>query len=322
MPRTNFFPEVRLKPGTIQVLGFIHEFFGYKHAPGIKQALGAQVASFRPEDYLLIEGTAYRLLKEFALYRGPLQVSTVGDTTVYHGTLPRVDTIYQVLDKLDPIIGFLFQIPQVAKMKDDFDKRTERQEFYFTKSLWDSVDWKIMAALENVTKEENVTGSADTTFITPEEAEEIKQSRIAALDGKIDGVSREELDLFFEKHQIVRSLLMARTSDYRARALGSYPLGGDAKLLLGCGHAGEVVRFLKNPEAVNKYLSSAHEGIRDVYEQNEGVQQEITEAFHASVGRHRLRPRERTEIMKQVVDNAMERYMQLAAKEGTKVVRI
>lgn len=320
MPRTNFFPEVRLKPGTLQILGFTHE---EKPASGIKAALGAQVANFRPEAYLLVEGTAYKLGEEYAIHRGQLNpVSTEGNTTVYQGTLPRVGTEYRFLDEADPVRRFLLQIPRIASMKDDFDKRTERPEFYFTNSLWDGIDWKIMSVLEAETGKEAIPGLADATFVTPEEAAELKQARIAALDGKIDGVSREELGLFFEKHQIVRSLLMARTAEYRARALGSYPLGGDVKLFLGCGHAGEALRFLKNPDVVKKYLSGAHETIRDVYEQNEGMQQEITAAFHASVRGQRIRSEERTYAMKQVVDNAMERYMQLAAKEGTKVIRI
>lgn len=319
MARINFFPEVGLKSGSVRILGFWHGYAGDNLPTDVRKSLGTQVANFRPQDYLMIEGSPFAYGEEDGIYSGELQPTTTEEGVVYQGTLHRDHTEYRFPVEPNRLMQALLQVPDVGKRKNDFDLRTEWPEFYFSTILWNGGDQQIASADQGSLEDKRWL---EVTFATPEETEALKQARIAFLDGKIDGITREQLKLYFEKEFTGRSLLLARIAAYRAQALGSYPLGGEVELFLGCMHSGEALRFLKHPEAAERYLSRTHPEIRDVYEQNESMQQEITEAFHASVGRQRLRPQERTLVMKGVVDNAMERYMQLAAKEGTKVIRV
>lgn len=326
MVRVNYFPTANLKPGTVNIHGFWHGFPGYNPPKDIARIMTAYINSLKPQDYLLIEGPPYEFGKSRIIYEGRLHpVTTQEGVEVRQGTLHNVGIEDTFGGQPNLLISFLLQVLKSEDKGSELDLRTELAEFYFNTILFNEVDKKIRSAQldpAGYNATELVKKWSNITFVAPEEVEALKQAQINSLEGKVNNVSLEEIALFVEKLQTGRSLLLARTGDYRARALGSYPMGGKVEQFIGCMHAGEVLRFLKNPEAIKRYLSRTHDDIREVYERNEEMQEQITGAFHSSVGRQKLNPRDRTLMLKQIVDNAMVEYMRQNAPEGTRLVRL
>lgn len=299
MPATNYYPQVKLNPGEVKFHSIVHGRPGDIPPGKIITSLGKQIANFRPQDYLLIEGSPYEFF--------------TGDTPEGPG---------------DPMIQFLLHVPEINGNKGHWDRRTEKPEFYLDTILRNPVD-KIISPFYLGTGDDSSEPSRiyeHGAYLEVKEAEAHKQAMIDALDGKIEGVSREEIALFAEKFQTLRSLLLARTAHYRATALGGYPDGGKVKLFEGWGHTGESLRFLRSYRAVESYLAGAHEEIRDIYNRNEEVQQQITEAFHLEVRRKGITPEEFTEertlTLKSIVDTAFERIMRQITPDHIPVVRI
>lgn len=299
MPQTNYFPDpIKTKEngvnGTVNINGVTHGYSGHIPPRNVMRVYDSPIRKIRPQDYLLLEGSPFQLADDKDSYQ-------------------RI-----------PIWGFLLHLPEIRSKVNDWSKRTEVAEFYFDTILWNPVDMLIVPKYFNPdlnpTEELRIYGNV--TFFSREEIESIKQNSIDALVEGLDGVSREEVALFIEKFHTLRSLLLARTSAYRAVALGTYTLGGTVHLFEGAGHTGETLRFLKRPETVQPYLSRSHEEIRHIYERNEEFQQEVTEAFHNAVGRQKLRPKDRTLVLKQIVDLAMEEYKRQKIPEGTRLARL
>jgi len=295
MTQTNYYPQVKLNPGEVNLHSIVHGRPGFTPPDSIITSLGKRIETFRPQDYLLIEGSPYEFF--------------IGDTREGPG---------------DPMIQFLLHVPQINGNMEHWDKRTERPEFYLDTILRNPVDQIIspfyLGAGEDPSEPSTIYEHG--AYLEANEAEAYKKARIDALVGKIEGVSREEIALFAEKVQTLRSILLARTASYRATALGSYPDGGKVKLFEGWGHTGESLKYMRSPRAVESYLAGAHEDLRDIYERNEEVQKEITETFHQRVRGRNITPEDRTLALIDIVYAEFEGIMRKITPDHIPVVHI
>lgn len=325
MAQTNYFPVAQLDTAIVNFLGFWHGFPGYEPTNQVKRTIGRQVASFNDHGLWVVEGSPYQFGKTDIIYQGELQqIPTENDVDFYKADFHQVRAEDNFEGEQDLVIQFLLKIPAVQRRMEDLDLRTDRPEFYVDSILWNPEDKQIRSTQVgslDYDKDALVEQWAHVTYVTPEEIKALKQAEIDALDGKVEDVTRDQIALYVEKKQTLRSLLLARTSSYRAEALGRYG-PAEVELGLGCMHAGEAYQFLTDPETVGRYLLTAPEEILDIYKRNEEIQKEITEVFHATVGGQGLNPKERAQKLKEIVDIEMRGIMEKIAPPGTRIIHL
>ena len=275
------FPEVKLPKGSITIYGLWHGLREPRPTREMTERLGRAVNRFGPNDYFVVEGAPYDYFLDGVLVSGP-----------------------------NLIIQYLLDVPQIKRKITFLDNRAEKTEFYHHGILWDKTDLKIGEWLETQKEqlEEPDQSEYENILFTPEYIGIIKQAYTGMIKEGVDGVTDDEVVGYVEKRFTLRSLLMGRNSFHRAQALGSYPLHGTVHFFLGNLHGGESRRFLKNPRAVQTYLGKIPPELRDIYDQNEDIQNEITEAFHRLA--LQLSPTERPLFLRSIVDFAHRRYVE------------
>src|SRR3989338_8876409 len=90
--QTNYFPDIKTKPGNIGVTAFWHCFPGYKPPHHIAKTIGGRVARLRPQDYLLVEGSQFEFGKTYPVFQGQVtHLEDVDGLQVYHGDIKNVE---------------------------------------------------------------------------------------------------------------------------------------------------------------------------------------------------------------------------------------
>jgi len=111
----------------------------------------------------------------------------------------------------------------------------------------------------------------ECTFITREEANEIKEAEIRGTVERT-GLPENAVRFYMEGRTTLRSCIAARTALWRSELM-------DVKLFMGVLHSGEMVEFLTDPEAAARYVAGLPEGLKRTYENNEFYQSAITGEF-------------------------------------------
>lgn len=249
--------------------------------------------------------------------RGRIDIFGIWHTTQVTSVptgLPAKDMDYFVTDDTpfrdaessqpDYIAAFLRSLPHSGM---DLGERTEKAEFYLDE-LFGPVDYLIREsnALSIVVPEEQ----RDITFFEPEEVESFKRSKIDALDGRIRGVSREEIEAYMRKLVDARALLLANIISHRAEALGQY--GGNVKVIVTPSFPGYLERFLEDPEETKRRLADCPEAARYLYAINEAMQQRVDAAFHAAAKEFCPPLEKMPELLRHAVDFSNEYYLEEA----------
>jgi hypothetical protein len=117
------------------------------------------------------------------------------------------------------------------------------------------------------------------------------------------GSSEEAARTYIEEKTTFRSLLMGRTSQYRAEATE-----GDARLFCGAFHGKEVERFLSDHDFLRQYtLTEFTDKMRSIYRANEVIQKAVTDAFEAH--RYKFDPLLHTEFLRWVAYQSYRGYL-------------